>query len=55
MTKYLFQEKQQLLSEFENLHSRINMLEQDKSNITKMIVQKDAFVLKLQDEILMYK
>lgn len=31
------------------------MLEQDKSNITEMVAQKDAFLSKLQDEILMYK
>ncbi|XP_029664492.1 autophagy-related protein 23-like [Formica exsecta] len=53
--KILVEEQQRLLSEFENLQSQMNMLEQDKSNIIKMVAQKDALLSKLQNEILTYK
>ncbi|XP_072747711.1 uncharacterized protein [Anoplolepis gracilipes] len=53
--KILVEEQERLLSEIESLQSRMNMLEQDKSNITETIVQKDTLLSKLQDEILTYK
>lgn len=53
--KKLVEEQQRLLSEFASLQSRINILEQDKINITKIIVQKDELLSKLQDEIFTYK
>lgn len=31
------------------------MLDQNKSNITEMLAQKDALLSKLQNEVLMYK
>ncbi|KAL6426274.1 hypothetical protein ACFW04_009059 [Cataglyphis niger] len=55
LIKYLFQEQQRLLTELENLQSRINMLDQNKNNITEMLAQKDTLLSKLQNEILMYK
>ncbi|XP_050457511.1 uncharacterized protein LOC126854623 [Cataglyphis hispanica] len=53
--KKLVEEQQRLLTELENLQSRINMLDQNESNITEMLAQKDALLSKLQNEILMYK
>ncbi|XP_029164512.1 abnormal long morphology protein 1-like [Nylanderia fulva] len=51
----LVKEKQELLSEFASLQSRINILEQDKTNITETIAQKDELLSKFQDEIFTYK
>ncbi|XP_070159115.1 putative leucine-rich repeat-containing protein DDB_G0290503 [Polyergus mexicanus] len=53
--KILVEEQQRLLSEFENLQSRMNTLEQDKNNIIEMVAQKNALLSKLQNEILTYK
>jgi len=51
----LFQEQRRLESKTESLESRLNMLEQDKINITEIVAQKDALISKFQDEICMYK
>lgn len=52
---YLFQDKQQLLSEVENLRSRLNIFEQDKQNITEIVAQKNALLSDLENEISIYK
>lgn len=52
---HLLQEQHQLLSELENLKSRLNMLEQEGKDVTEIIVQKDALLSNLENEISTYK
>jgi len=51
----LFQEQRRLESKTESLESQLNMLEQDKINITEIVAQKDALISQFQNEICMYK
>ncbi|XP_020284745.1 synaptonemal complex protein 1-like isoform X2 [Pseudomyrmex gracilis] len=53
--KILLEDKQQLLSEVENLRSRLNIFEQDKQNITEIVAQKNALLSDLENEISIYK
>lgn len=52
---YLFQDKQRLLSEVENLKSRLNIFEQDKRDIAEIVAQKNALLSNLENEISTYK